>query len=480
MKKFTLTIICITSLMMLFYGCSNRNSQKKPKYIFYMIGDGMGFAQTQLAENYLDAVCHDTATTHLEMMKFPVLGTATTYSASSFVTCSSAAGTALATGYKTKNSLLGVLADSVTPITPISQKFHDEGYNVGIITSVTLDHATPAAFYAHVKDRNMYKEISYQLKDNDFEFFGGAGLRGLKDDIGLYDSLKANGFVVTCDKQTILDHKMSDGKLIAYNPVTNALPPDIPYLVDSRNHDMHLPFYVKKAIDLFEKDKKKGFFMMIEGGRIDHASHANDPGGTLGEMIDFDEAIKLAYEFYTRHPKETLIVITADHETGGLSIGQASTGYASYPELLDYQKISYDKLKAQFKEMANNDVKPTKEEIYNILCENFGFNNENPKMALNRLDSLRIDFFYIHDFDPGRMPKYGEMIKPEIYRTNLVSVHNMAGLAVRIMSEKAGIGWTTGSHTGGAVPVRAIGVWQEKFDGYYDNTDIPKKIHGDL
>lgn len=473
-----LQYLLLLALPLFFSSCNSKNIEEaRPKYIFYMIGDGFGLNQSFLPEYYLDAKSKDTSTCHLDILTLPVLGTATTYSASSFITCSSAAGTALATGYKTNNGCLGVLPDGKTPVTSIAKKLHDEGYNVGIISTVSSDHATPAAFYAHVESRNMYKEISYQLKDVDYEYIAGASLRGAKKMPGIYDTLRNNGFVVSNDKDVILNHKLSDGKLFAYHPTADEKS-DIPYCIDTKDDEMHLPFYVNKAIELFENDNK-GFFMMIEGSQIDYACHQNDPGATLHEALDFNDAFKLVYDFYLRHKDETLIVITADHETGGLSIGQESKGYTFYPDLLDYQKISGDKFKEILKGIKNDDKQFSEEDLYALLNEYFGFNNEDERMALNKQDSLRIEYYYLKYFKPQRLAKQGDKLKTEIFKTDVVTVYDIAGLALKIMSEKVGIGWTTTSHNGCAVPVRAIGVWQEKFGGCYDNTDIPKKIYGD-
>lgn len=479
MKK--LHYLIIIGLSLFFMSCvDNKDAQvKRPKYIFYMIGDGFGLQQSILAENYLDAISGDTMTCHLDMLSLPIMGTATTYSASSYVTCSSAAGTALACGYKTNNGCLGVLPDGKTKVTSIAKKLHDEGYNVGLISTVSSDHATPAAFYAHVESRNMYEDICYQLKDVDYEYVAGSSLRGVRKNPGIYDTLRNHGFVVSDDKNVILNHKLSDGKLFAYNPIS-AERSDIPYCIDTKDHDMHLPFYVKKAIELFENDDK-GFFMMIEGSQIDYACHVNDPGATLHEVLDFNEAYKLVYDFYLRHKDETLIVITADHETGGLSIGQESQGYAFYPELLDYQKISGEKFKRMLKEIKNNDKSFNQEDLYALLNEYFGFNNsEDERMTLDKTDSLRIEYQYLKYFEPQKLARKDKNIKADIFKADMVSVNDIADLALRIMSEKVGIGWTTSSHNGCAVPVRAIGVGQEKFSGFYDNTDIPKKIYGEL
>ena len=476
MKK-SLFLIIALSVIVALQSCKSNTTKQKPKYVFYMIGDGFGVAQSQLAEEYLDAMAKDSAKCNLDIMNLPVLGMAATYSANSFITCSSAAGTALSTGFKTKNNMLGILPDSTTNVTSIAKKFHDDGYNVGIVATVTLDHATPAAFYAHVINRNMYKEISYQLKDVEYEYFGGAGLRGYKYDKGIYDTLRNHGFKVSSNIDEINGHKLSDGKLFAFNKAAENRPNDIPYCIDSKDDKMHLPFFVKKGIDLFENDDK-GFFMMIEGSQIDYACHDNDPAAELWEVIDFNEAYKLVYDFYQRHPDETLIVITADHETGGLTIGQSSQGYACYPELLQYQTMSGEKFNKKINQMVEAGEKPKLDEIYAMLKTDFGFNNDNPKMQLNEDDSVRIEYFYNKTFNDKKVSLKMEILKNKMFNTDTRDIVNLGDVCKRIMSEKAGIGWTTSAHTGSGVPVRALGVGQEKFGGYYNNTDLPNKIYG--
>ncbi|HPV88418.1 MAG TPA: alkaline phosphatase, partial [Bacteroidales bacterium] len=142
--------------------------------MFYFIGDGMGLAQVALAEAYLAGSDGEIGSRTLNFTAFPVLGTVTTYSASNMVTCSSAAGTALATGTKTKNGMLGMAPDSVN-LKAITYKIKEAGFKVGVSSTVTLDHATPGAFYANAASRSDYYNIAVQLPDTGFDFFGGGG-----------------------------------------------------------------------------------------------------------------------------------------------------------------------------------------------------------------------------------------------------------------------------------------------------------------
>ena len=454
--------IAIMLLPILIGSCAPK--QNKAKYIFYFIGDGMGLAQTMLAENYLDVMSADTATIHLDLNKMPVTGFSTTYSANNLVTCSSAAGTALATGTKTNNGMLGVTPDSI-PLESIARKLHKQGYKIGIISSVSLDHATPGAFYAHAASRNDYVEISKTMAETGFEYFGGGGLIGALKDSTVWDYIREQGYTASNDKDYINSHSYGDGKLYAYSKLL-CYSADIPYYIDEPKYEMRLSYFLQKAISLFSKPQDK-FFIMIEGGKIDWSCHGNDPATTLFEVIDFNDAFLVAYDFYLKNPKNTLIVMTADHETGGLSIGQTYTHYNSFPSLLDNQKVSEDKFNDIVDGIAAN--KPSLDEIYKLIEENFGFNNHD-KLKLNQRDSVRIEIVYGSKFK-------GETISADkIEKYDIRKRETLASIAIKIISEKSGTGWTTRDHSGIAVPVRAVGVGSEKFAGFYDNTDIPKYI----
>ena len=331
------------------------------------------------------------------------MGMATSYSASNNITCSSAAGTALASGFKTNNGMLGVAPDT-SNITSIAVKIHNAGIPVGIMSTVTIDHATPAAFYGHSAKRSDYYGISAQLAESGFEFFGGGGFEGAKDkknnDKNIYDIVAENGYIVAYGVEDYKAKKANSDKIILFQEGDKANQ-ILPFVYDRKEGDMTLPIVVEAAIDFL--NSKEGFFIMAEGGKIDWAAHGNDVAGTIFETLDMDEAIAVAYEFYKQHPDETLIVVTADHETGGVSLGRTK-GY------------TYD---------------------LTIIPE--------PSMT-SATD---------HE----------------------VSVENyMSEAAKDSLSVAARIGWTTGSHTAGAVPIFAIGAGSEAFAGRMDNTDIPKKI----
>ena len=377
-------------------------SEKKAKYVFYFIGDGMGFSHIALAEAYNAAKDGKIGSEPLCFTQFPVMGMATSYSASNMITCSSAAGTALSTGFKTNNGMLGVAPDT-TELESIAYKIHDAGYKVGIMTSVTIDHATPGAFYANSAARSDYYAIAAQLPESGFEFFGGGGFQGLKKEDGrkpIYEIVAENGYEVAFGKEEYEAKKESAEKIIYFQHKDRAAEV-LPYALLRGEDDLSLADVVAEAIEFLDNDK--GFFIMAEGGQIDWAAHANDITNTIHETIDFDEAIQVAYEFYLKHPDETLIVVTADHETGGVTLGRTK-GYTFDLSLVPEKALS-----------AKTDSEKN--------VENY--------MQQYPADSL---------------------------------------------SKAAKIGWTTSSHTGGAIPVFAIGAGSSRFAGRADNTDIPKRI----
>ena len=319
----------------------NLKEQPKAKYVFLFIGDGMGFSHVALTEAYLATKKGIIGSEPLTFTQFPVLGMATTYSTKNMITCSSAAATALASGYKTNNNTVGIYPDSI-PVYQISYKLRDLGYKIGLMSTVGIDHATPACFYAHNINRKNYYEISMELPESGFDFFGGGGFGGVSDkdpqkasekEKNIYGKVAKYGYTVAYGLDEYKSKKSSSDKMILFQK-GDKKDKILPYVIERKPEDLTLAQVVSSAIDFLYTPEGKGFFMMCEGGKIDWAAHVNDPVGTILETIDMDEAIKVAYEFYKQHPDETLIVVTADHETGGLALGYKK-GYVYDLKVLD-------------------------------------------------------------------------------------------------------------------------------------------------
>lgn len=320
MKKSYIVISLVVFFTTITLTYAQKDRPDKPKYVFLFIGDGMGFSQVSLTEAYLATQKGKIGSDPVTFTKFPVMGMVTTHSANSFITCSSAAGTAISTGFKTNNLMLGVDPDT-NKLTSITYKIHDNGMPIGILSNVTIDHATPGAFYANSTARSSYYDIALQIPASGFEFFGGGGFLkpdGEKGDkTNIYKVLENSGYAVVRGIKNLPDKRKST-KIALFQEVGKEK--DLPYAIDRKEGDLALKDIVDAAIQHLYN--KKGFFIMAEGGKIDWAAHSNDAKTTIMEILDFADAIEIAYQFYLKHPKETLIIVTSDHDTGGASLGR--------------------------------------------------------------------------------------------------------------------------------------------------------------
>lgn len=445
------------------------------KYVFYFIGDGMGTNHVLGAEMYRSAVKGEPlGRVQTLMTTFPYSGMAATYSASNGITDSSAAGSCLASGQKTKNGMLGMDPDSIH-FTSIAEELKTQGWGIGIMTTVAIDHATPAAFYAHVPSRDKYYTIGEQLSESQFDFFGGAGFhhpQGKKDDkeVNLYRLAEQNGYTIAHgydEAQKLLAHDIpqstipeTDVKkliLVQKHDDQGARHGDnLPYAIDRKKGDLTLLQIVNTAIPFLE-NRYDRFFMMVEGGMVDYASHGDDAATALGEVWDMDEAMQAAYAFYQAHPDETLIVVTADHETGGMALGNG--GYVLNLELLQYQKCSSWILSDIFTQLFKAEKHPSWEEVKQIYREKLGFWD---KVNISAEEEKEL-----HDAYKAACHKKGKSTK-----TMYKDINSLGSIGISMLNKKAHIGWTTRSHSASAVPIFAIGPGAEFFTGWHDNTEI--------
>jgi len=291
------------------------------KYIFFFIGDGFGIGTL----TYSEITAKEKGDT-LCFSQFPITGLITTHSANKLVTCSSAAATALASGEKTKNGMLNVSPDQSRFLTPISKTLHQKGFAVGIATSVSIDHATPAGFYAHALSRSDYYDIAKQLPASGFEFFAGAGFikPEPKDSVSIFELLRKNDYVVSTTISECSESKALKNVLIQSQEKDVK---QLPYSIRKNKNDFTLAQITKLGIEKLST-LNQPFFFMIESGLIDWANHYNWAKEAYGEVKEFSEAIKEALTFYKQHPTETLIIVTADHETGGSLIFQKGLHFA--------------------------------------------------------------------------------------------------------------------------------------------------------
>lgn len=301
------------TILALLVGCTNQCANKtecskprKVKNVIFMIGDGMGLNQLYAGMTANGGNLNIERCTHI--------GLAKTYSANSYITDSAAGGTALATGNKTNNGMIGMNADSVA-VKSILTMAEESGMATGLVATVRITHATPAAFYAHQISRNMYEEIAADMLTSGVDFFVGGGRNNFevrKDSLNYSDSLRnANYNIVYSINSVEAPVLLPFGALCANS--------DMPKASERGN-------FLPDAVDLAIKSldaRREGFFLMVEGSQIDYQSHGNNTEGVVDEVLDFDRAIRIALDFAERDG-ETLVVITADHETGGMTIMNGS------------------------------------------------------------------------------------------------------------------------------------------------------------
>ncbi len=475
------------------------------KYIFYFIGDGMAATQVRLAEAALTApefganytaLTGTTVGEELNLKKLPITGLATANAQDRYITDSAAAGTALATGSKTN---VGVISQTPSGerLTTIAEMAKGRGMKVGIVSSVSIDHATPACFYAHSDSRNKYPYISDQLITSGFDYFAGGSPRWDKrakeegvDKAAAYDSYRkraeAEGFkFVTTKAEFDAVRSGESAPVIAtldmlareqYTGDGSAMPYTIDLArVEGDDNKISLADFTAKGIELL--DNNAGFFMMVEGGKIDWACHANDAATAAYEVVAFDEAIGVALDFAAKHPLETLIVVTGDHDCGGLTIGFAGTGYDSAFGLLANSRTSYLEFNKVSQKMI--DRGDSFEQLLAFACAEFGFTNDVKDgsdgviTATTELSNFEVSKLKDAYMKSAKRSKFDDADK---YRAAYKGYDPFTTTCTHILNNKAGVDYTSYSHTGVPVMVFAQGVNSDIFSGYYDNTDIAKKI----
>lgn len=445
----------IFTLLLLFVAIA-ASAGKAPKYVFYFIGDGMGPSHVLGTELYLGEMQGVIGRPQqLRFTQFPSTAFVTTFSASNGVTDSAASGTALATGNKTNNGHLGVTPDG-TPVYSVAKAAQEAGYAVGISTTVPINHATPGAFYAHQKSRNNYPQIAREMLTAGYDFYaGGDPICNDSERTRLYQDAKAQGYAIARG-YTDYKSKSNAQKMMLYQ---KEVATQLPYTIDRTADDLTLAQITEAGIDFLSKKSKKGFFFMVEGGKIDYASHDDDAATMMHEVMDFNAAIEVAYEFYKKHPKETLIIVTADHETGGIVLG-FNSAYTLNLKALSGQKVSEDKLE-EILIAANKERLLSWDETKELLTQKMGLWKE---AAVEAKQEQRLRAMHEELWASMNADEHNKQLR------------NIANYAKFIVSYSAAISWASGNHSGTFVPLFAIGKGADSFDGVIDNTDIPKII----
>ncbi len=429
------------------------------KNVIILVGDGMGLTQVYVADKYAQTVLG----MKLMIPTIKTRGLITTYSLSSEVTDSAAAATALFSGYKTNNGMINVLPDGRIPNRTLGEIFKAMGKSIGIVTTTRVTHATPAGIYAHIKSREEEAEIAEQLLKFEPTVILGGGWKYFlpkekggkrKDGRNLLEEFRKKGYTVVTSRDELL--KLNPSKVERLIGLFSKS--HMAYEVDRENIEEFksqpsLAEMTEVALKILSKNPN-GFFLMVEGGRIDHACHAHDAKAEVMDTIAFDEAVKVALEFQKKHP-DTLVIITADHETAGMSVGRGTYYEANITAL---KPISCS-IQYMVGEISKN---PEKGAVETVLrgC-GLTLTPEEEKLLFSRpLTSKITDKELLREYP--RINAY---------------VRNWAGFVLsKIESERAKIGWTSFAHTGVPVPIYAVGPDEELFRGFYDNTEVYSKV----
>lgn len=484
------------------------------KYVFLFIGDGMGVAQRNAAELFLGKKrgAGRPEETRLVMNTLPAQGLNTNSSLSSVITDSAAASTAIACGHKTRYAVIGMDEEAKSRYESIAELAKKQHRKIGILTTVSLDHATPAAFYAHVPRRSRMYEISMQLANSGFDYFAGGQLRAPTDKENpskpdAVEAAKKNGYRVAVGREEFEALEPGEGKVLAMSGVVDK-DAAMYFTLDQGGDRAHVTIaeYLAKAVELL--DNPDGFFIMTEGGKIDWACHAHDAAAVIHDVLALDDAVAVAVRFYEKHPRETLIVVTGDHETGGLAIGYSGTGYTSHIEKIQHQKSSYiefgKKLAEYKKSRAPGDARL--EDLLPLIRESFGLyvmpadekhalektvtegsgkdaSDEARAASTNAREKLKYGMA-LTDLELNSLreaferSKRGEeeLVEDDVAFLLYGGEEPLVASLTTILDNKAGLSWATYAHTGIPIQTSALGVGAEKFDGYYDQTAIFSKM----
>lgn len=450
------SIVLLVTMVFSFLPTAGVEAAAAPKYVFMFIGDGLGAAQRQAAEYYLAEQKKDPKV-KLLMNTFPVAGINTTYAADTLVTDSAAAGTALATGHKTNNDIIAKLPNGQN-LKTLVECAEEKGIATGLVTTTRITHATPAVFASHNMFRDNENEIAVDYLDSGVDFLAGGGYRHFApkswtwgkssrtDERNLLDEFAGKGyriFATPNDTKAFRSYQPKTAeKVVALFSSSHE-----PYEIDRRNNDKtpSLPEMTDKAIQVLSK-YPKGFFLMVEGGRIDHACHANDAPGSIVDTLAFDQALAKAYEFYQKHPNETMILVVGDHETGGMGLGFASNYFLKMNELLDVKISVEDALQNKYKTGERNS-------FFQYAAQNFS------------LDKLTAG-------EKAEIEKAMDIKDKGVKDTAYGPYDPVAIACTHVLSERANLFWTTYAHSGTAIPLSAIGIGAASFGGYKDNTEI--------
>ncbi|MFP4199040.1 MAG: alkaline phosphatase [Halanaerobium sp.] len=442
MFKKTKRLMLVLSLFMVFALVFTAAAQAEVKNVILLVGDGLGMGQIDLTRYLAGDKDHE-----LELMKLPETGTMMT-SSTEGVSDSAAAGTAMATGHKTYNGAVAV-NENGSELDSALDFAQNRRKATGVISTNTVTDATPASFIASVEDRGMGAEIAKQALDNEVDLMLGGGREDFTEEEAGEDLIakaKEDGYQYVSDKDQLKRVQAMDGKILGlFNDSY------MNYINDRDELDSDEPTMeamTEKALEVLSEDED-GFFLMAEGARIDHASHAADIPGVVAETLDFDASVKAAVDFADEN-EDTLVIVTADHETLGFSVTEPLEKEA----LMDID-VSPEYMAAQMTEKENGE----------------GYTADSVKSVFEEYADISLTDEEIAEFNKNVLDedgnlKYTYLVGWEI--GSVIAEEYQAGLLNREVRANS----STGGHTLNSVPIFAYGEGAESFNGMMQNTEF--------
>ena len=435
------------------------NSSTAPKYIFFFLADGAGTTHMEITRQYNRVVHNEGLIIADRIMKEGTLGLVTTDAADSLSTDSAAAATALASGCKAKLGALSMCADGSVPKTAM-EIAKENGMRVGLVTNAAIYDASPAAFVSHVSNRRNFPAILNRYLEMEPDVLLGGGREQFvpksqpgsrrSDETDLIAAFVKKGYLQVSNKQEL--EQAQRGKVLGLFS-----PGDMSFEID-RNKRTEPSVYdmTQAVIRLLHDGNPRGFFVFIESENVDTASHQTDIASMIRDYREFDRSVGLAYEFYKKYPRETLILVTSDHETGGLGFTLA--------------------LKDLSSTRGSNQVAATIDDLKKIDAIPISLKKASeilgPNPTAEAIDKLIKEYF--KDFTLA--PDYKEAIINRQPISRAIFIDPTINALGMMIANNTQAYWLTTAHTNQPVFVAALGAGAEKFKGYQDNADFGKKL----
>lgn len=478
-------LLVISVLVMCLSGCglttTNALTAEKPKYVLFFIGDGMGVAQRTLAEYYQDYNGNES----LSMNHLPQIGMYSNKSNNSYIPDSAATATAMSAGKTTNNGQIATeplndnqltsenveeeaktiedIDTEADEMVNLGDGLHAAGIPIGVVTTTRITHATPAAFTAHSNDRDNEGLIADQQLEFEPELLVGGGTSYLvpegtagskrTDNRNLIEEYQAKGYTYFDDINTYNQQVATTDT----NVLATFNDSHLDYEIDTADDAPGLSEITEASIDHMYNNYPDGFFMMIEGGRIDQAAHANDASAMLQETLEFEAAVNAGLDFYNKHKDETLVLVGADHETGGLGLGNDSDYYLNLDTLDDYNGSSENLIQGYYQQGMDHN------QVFEMLETSYGLTN----LTTEETEQLEAVMTRMDNTEPNQSGDY-----IGVFYDDYGAYDPLASVVNQITAERANIGFTTHAHTASFVEASAIGVGAENFDGMFTNEDI--------